>query len=201
MAGQWPIIHETNVVELFRILSPAQSRAQTTACLGDPELLRRQIPFVRADHISGMPFPTVFAEFRQVVALALHHLGGRIRILRVHIKSEHQQHVDQWTSAGHFSVLNNGRGPIDENVPVSVLRRPNIDTQLSRQQRGFIPCFRTARAVRLISCALLREGERPVPRRLVTVVHRSQQRIAAVNVLCVDQCEAQQTTGEKTSLK
>lgn len=75
--GERPIIGEANVIEFPRIASSRLNLAhKQQRVFGDPELLRRQIPFVGANHISRMAVPGVFSEFGQIVAFALHDLRG-----------------------------------------------------------------------------------------------------------------------------
>jgi hypothetical protein len=181
---EFPVIPEAGVANFRRIVFIwlDQSHEQQ-AILLNPELLGFQIPFCRTNNIYILPIPFFFMNLRQIDPLALHLVDRGLWVLAIHVKSQHEQHVNVGTCPQILALLKPRQSAIDKNEAVPLAGRSSINAQLSRQLQSFIPNLCGAAPVRIERYRFLLEDDRVVPRVLVTVVHRRQQRLAVADFL------------------
>src|SRR5580692_2507258 len=143
-----PIIPEAGVVNFRRVLFIRfdQSHEEKPLLL-DPELFRLRIALRGAYYVNVLPIPLLFMNLRQIESLALRLVDRRLRSLAVHIKSQHQQHVNVRTRPRGFALLKRGQRPINKDEAVSLAGRAPVDAQLSRQLQGLVPDLRLAGAI------------------------------------------------------
>ena len=111
---------------------------------------------------------------------------------------KHQQHVNERHGGGGLAVSEGRQRAIYKDEAVALAGWALVDAQFPWQEQGFIPDFGLARAVGIECYCVLFEEYRLVPRVLVAVMHRGQQRLSVADFLGARWHSSRQTSDETT---